>query len=559
VLTSLDITDYGLVAHLEIEFRGGMTAITGETGAGKSLVVDALGMALGDRGDTDRVRAGAERCEIAARFDISANAAATAWLAAQDYPLERECLLRRVFTRDGRSRGYINGRTATMQQLQELGDLLIDIHSQHEHQSLLRRETHAGLVDDFGGHGHLLSAVAEASRAWHRCDARLRSLEGDREQAEARRELLSFQLAELDRLAPLAGEPEALEHEHRVLANVGQILDGCRELLALGGDGEGGTDVGALLHRAAQRAWELAGAGARLESCAELLDTARIQVEEALREAAACATAIEADPARLQALEERLDAYFRLARRHQVAPGALADLHGRLRDELGALDHPELSLAALRAERERCAAEYQAAAAELSAARRDAARQLAERVNARLAELGLGAARLAIELHARPGADPHPAGAETLELLIATNPGQPPRPLARIASGGELSRISLAIQVVAAERTRVPAMVFDEVDVGIGGATAAVVGQLLRRLGGGGQVIAITHLPQVASHAHQHLAVSKTAAGAGVVTTLQTLGADARIDELARMLGGARITAKTLAHARDLLAQAALE
>lgn len=557
MLTSLDITDYGLVAHLDIEFQGGMTAITGETGAGKSLVIDALGMALGDRGDTDRIRAGTERCEIAARFDLAANGPATAWLDAQDYPLERECLLRRVFTRDGRSRGYINGRTATMQQLQELGDLLIDIHSQHEHQSLLRRETHARLVDDFGGHGALLGAVAEASRAWHQCDARLRGLEGDRDQAGARRELLAFQLTELDRLAPVAGELDALEREHRLLASVGQVLDGCRELLALGGDGEGATDVGALLYRAAQLAGELVERGAGLEACRELLDTARIQVEEALREAAACAAAIEADPARLQAVEERLDTCYRLARRHQVPPATLAELHGRLRDELETLDHPELGLAALRAERERLAAVYADTAAALSRARQEAAATLSGLVNARLAELGLGAAQLAIDLGARPGADPHPGGAETLELLIATNPGQPPRPLARVASGGELSRISLAIQVVAAEKTRVPAMVFDEVDVGIGGATAAVVGQLLRRLGAGGQVIAITHLPQVASYAHHHLAVSKHTSGDGASTALQTLGANERVDELARMLGGARITAKTLAHARDLLAQAA--
>lgn len=559
MLTSIDITDYGLVARLEIEFQGGMTAITGETGAGKSLVIDALGMALGDRGDIGRIRAGAERCEVSARFDIGANDAAATWLAAQDYPAEAECLLRRIFTGDGRSRGYINGRTATMQQLQELGDLLIDIHSQHEHQSLLRRDTHVRLLDAFGGHGALLAEVAETCAAWRHCEARLKALTEDREAGDARRELLAFQAGELDRLAPAPGEFQTLEREHRLLANAEQLLDGCRQLQALGGEDGDDRDLGALLHRAGSLAADLNAAGAELASCTELFDSARIQVEEALREIAAFAAGIDVDPTRLQALEERIGAYHRLARRHQLEPEALAGLHQRLCAELDELSHPAQNLEALRAEQERLATAYARAAAALGRGRREAAATFSALVNARLADLGLGAARLEVALQTRADARPHPAGAEVAELLVTTNPGQPPRPLAKVASGGELSRISLAIQVVAAERTRVPVMVFDEVDVGIGGATAAVVGQLLRRLGCGGQVIAITHLPQVASHAHQHLVVTKTTAGGATTTALQALAAGERVDEIARMLGGARVTAKTVAHARDLLAQAAGE
>ncbi|GMU45522.1 MAG: DNA repair protein RecN [Porticoccaceae bacterium] len=559
MLTSLDITNYALAAHLEVEFGPGMTAITGETGAGKSLVVDALGMALGDRGETDRIRAGAERCEVAARFLVADNAAANAWLEAQDYPVEPECLLRRVFTRDGRSRGYINGRTATMQQLQELGELLIDIHSQHEHQSLLRRETHGRLIDAFGVHGELLARVSAAATAWRQCSERLRALEGDREQLGARRELLAFQVAELDRLAPLPGELDALERDHKLLGNAEQILASCRTLLALGGDGDEGTDLGALLARARHLAADLAAAGASLDGCVELFDSARIQVEEALREVAATAAGVEADPQRLQTLEARLDAYYRLARRHQVPPAELAELHQHLRAELDGLGNPGQDLDALRKEQARCAAIYQAAATALTGARRQAAAQFAAAVNARLAALGLGAARLEVALQPRPAGECHPAGAETPELLISSNPGQPPRPLAKIASGGELSRISLAIQVIAAEQTRVPAMVFDEVDVGIGGATAATVGQLLRRLGSRGQVIAITHLPQVASHAHRHLVVTKTSADGDTTTALQPLAAAERVAEIARMLGGARVTAKTSAHARELLALGSVE
>lgn len=559
MLTSLNVTDYSLAEQLEVEFAAGMTAITGETGAGKSLVVDALGMALGDRGDIDRIRTGAERCEVAARFEVAGNAAVRDWLQGQDYPIEPECLLRRIFTRDGRSRGYINGQTATMQQLQTLGELLIDIHSQHEHQSLLRRETHGQLLDDHGDHGALLAAVAEPCRAWRELNTRLHQRESDREGLAARRELLAFQVAELDRLAPVTGELAALEREQKLLANAGQVLDDCRALLALGGGDGDGSDVRATLYRAQQLALSLVAAGAEVASCAELFDSARIQVDEALREIEVFATRVEVDPARLQAVDERLDSYYRLARKHGAAPGALSELHQRLAAELAELSGDGEDLAALRATLDRHEKAYRNAAAALSRAREKTAASFSAAVNAQLAALGMASAHLSVAMQARRDNDPHPLGAETLEFLISTNPGQPPRPLAKVASGGELSRISLAIQVVAAAQTRIPVLVFDEVDVGIGGATAAVVGQLLRRLGERGQVIAITHLPQVASCAHHHLAVSKVASGERTLTQLQMLAAAARVDEIARMLGGARITQKTVAHARDLLAQAALE
>jgi DNA repair protein RecN (Recombination protein N) len=565
VLTSLNVTDYSLAEQLEVEFAAGMTAITGETGAGKSLVVDALGMALGDRGDIDRIRTGAERCEVAARFEVAGNAAVRDWLQGQDYPIEPECLLRRIFTRDGRSRGYINGQTATMQQLQTLGELLIDIHSQHEHQSLLRRETHVQLLDDHGDHGALLATVAEPCRAWRELNTRLHQRESNREGLAARRELLAFQVAELDRLAPVTGELAALEREQKLLANAGQVLDDCRALLALGGgdgdgDGDGdGSDVRATLYRSQQLALSLVAAGAEVASCAELFDSARIQVDEALREIEVFATRVEVDPARLQAVDERLDSYYRLARKHGSEPGALSELHQRLAAELAELSGDGEDLAVLRATLERHEKAYRNAAAALSRAREKTAASFSAAVNAQLAALGMASARFSVAIQARRDDDPNPLGAETLEFLISTNPGQPPRALAKVASGGELSRISLAIQVVAAAQTRIPVLVFDDVDGGSGGATAAVVGQLLRRLGERGQVIAITHLPQVASCAHHHLAVSKVATGERTLTQLQMLAAPARVDEIARMLGGTRITQKTVAHARDLLAQAALE
>ena len=488
---------------------------------------------------------------------MAGNTAVRDWLQSQDYPVEPECLLRRIFTRDGRSRGYINGQTATMQQLQTLGELLIDIHSQHEHQSLLRRETHGQLLDNHGDHGALLAAVAEPCRAWRELNTRLHQRESDREGLAARRELLAFQVAELDRLAPVTGELAALEREQKLLANAGQVLDDCRALLALGGgDGEG-SDVRAMLYRAQQLAQGLVAVGAEVASAAELFDSARIQVDEALREIEAFATGVEVDPARLQAVDDRLDSYYRLARKHSSEPDTLSELHQRLAAELAELSGDGEDLAALRATLERHEKAYRSAAAALSQAREQTAASFSAAVNAQLAALGMASARFSVAIQARRDNDPHPLGAETLEFLISTNPGQPPRPLAKVASGGELSRVSLAIQVVAAAQTRIPVLVFDEVDVGIGGATAAVVGQLLRRLGERGQVIAITHLPQVASCAHHHLAVSKVATGERTLTQLQMLAAPARVDEIARMLGGARITPKTLAHARDLLAQSA--
>ncbi|TAL04146.1 MAG: DNA repair protein RecN, partial [Porticoccaceae bacterium] len=422
MLTSLNVTDYSLAEQLEVEFATGMTAITGETGAGKSLVVDALGMALGDRGDTDRIRTGAERCEIAARFDVAGNDSVRDWLQSQDYPVEPECLLRRIFTRDGRSRGYINGQTATMQQLQALGELLIDIHSQHEHQSLLRRDTHGQLLDIHGGHGVLLAAVAEPCHAWRALNARLHQRESDRAGLAARRELLAFQVAELDRLAPVAGELAALEREQKLLANAGQVLDDCRALLALGG---GGGDVRATLYRAQQLAQGLVAVGAEIASCAELFDSARIQVDEALREIEVFATGVEVDPARLQAVDDRLDGYYRLARKHGVQPDALAELHQRLAAELVELSGDGEDLAALRTALARHETAYRNAAAALTQAREKTAASFSAAVNAQLAALGMAAARFSVAIQGRRDDDPHPLGGETLEFLISTNPGQP--------------------------------------------------------------------------------------------------------------------------------------
>lgn len=557
MLTNLTVNNFALAEHLEMDFHAGTTTLTGETGAGKSLVVDALGMALGDRADGERIRIGADKAEIAATFAIQANRAARAWLEANDYNRGDECLLRRVITREGRSRGYINGQPVAMQQLQELGELLIDIHSQHEHQSLLRRETHRLLIDDFAGAGALVAQVAGDYQRWRQAADRLAELETNADAINAQRELLGFQLNELAQLALAEGELTQLEQEQRHLANADSLLATARQVLELcaGGEGDIPFDLTTGLRRATQLLHALADKTTVLREAANLLDSARIQVDEAIGELHHQLHRLESDPARLQWVEERLGAIHQLARKHRVAGDRLPDLHQRLAAELDALGDAE-ALETLSATVAELLARYHGSAQELSTARAQAATVFVAAANEQLAKLAMAGATIEVAL--TPLADGRCSvhGRETVELLIRTNPGQPHRPLAKVASGGELSRVSLAIQVIAARHSTIPTLVFDEVDVGIGGATATVVGQLLRQLGERGQVICVTHLPQVASAAHHHLVVSKTQDSDHAETSLRALQTEDRIQEIARMLGGLTTTQQTLAHAREMLALA---
>lgn len=558
MLTSLLIQNFTLASSLAVDFATGMTALTGATGAGKSLVIDALGMALGDRADGERIRAGADRADIAATFAIDSNPRACAWLDANDYHHQGECLLRRVLTREGRSRGTINGQPATMQQLQELGELLVDIHSQHEHQSLLRRETHRRLLDEFAEQQALAAEVATAHRAWRTAAERLAELENAANSRAARLELLEFQVQELDELGLGDGEIAQLECQQRLLANVDTLLHHGQQVLALctGDNSDQPFDILSALGRATQLLGALPDRTTALQEAAELLESARIQVVEAVAALHHHTDSLDLDPVRLRQVEDRLSAAYQLARKHRVPPEQLPARHRELAAELAALTTSDETLAALAATATAMHS-YQQAATRLSAGRRQAAGLFAAAVNVELGKLAMAGA--SIEVALEPLADPRPAahGLETVELLVSTNPGQPHRPLAKVASGGELSRISLAIQVVAARRSTIPTLIFDEIDVGIGGGTAAVVGQMLRALGARGQVICVTHLPQVASCAHHHLVVAKAQGAEGAETGLRTLVDDQRIDEIARMLGGLTLTQQTLAHAREMLAMSA--
>ncbi|MCX2783401.1 DNA repair protein RecN [Microbulbifer thermotolerans] len=554
MLLHLSISQFTLVDQLELEFGPGTSALTGETGAGKSITLDALGLALGDRGSAELVRTGSPRADISATFDISDHPSAASWLEGQELDAGQEVILRRTIGADGRSRAYINGQPVTLLQLRTLGEQLIDIHSQHEHQSLLKKDTHRRLLDDYARAQELAAETRIRFKSWQDQYRRYRTLADSAEETQARRELLKYQLQELEQLGLQPGEIEELEREQRQLANAGQILNGSYQLAALLSGGEG--DIAEQLHRALQLLSAMPEQSPALTEVAQLLDSARIQVDEAAGTLSRHIDRFEMDPERLSEVEERLSAIYQTARKHRVQPDALPELEQQLQAELEEIGAPD-ALDKLAAECEQLEAEYRRTAEKLSKLRQRAAADLANEVNRQLAALAMPHAR--VELTLQPLEKAAASGLEDVEILIATNPGQPPRPLGKIASGGELSRVSLAIQVVTAQTSRTPTLVFDEVDVGIGGATGDVVGRLLRQLGetrGGraGQVICVTHLAQVAARAHRHYQVEKHSDGQAAFVSLRELKGEERREEIARMLGG-ETTAQSLAHAEEMLSR----
>lgn len=552
MLVHLSIRNYAIVEQLDLELRGGMSVITGETGAGKSIMLDALGLALGDRADSGVVRPGADKADILATFDLAGIDEARQWLAERDLDGEGPCILRRVITAEGRSRGYINGTPCPQGDLKQLGELLIDIHSQHEHQSLLKPDTHRRLLDAYAGAGELARQVQQSAQRWRQLRSELQRLSRSGEEQQARRQLLSYQLEELDNLALGSDELEALEQEHKTLSNADALLGACRQVLDLCSESDGGNVLSAL-HGSIQRLGGGQGQPAALDEAVNLLASAQIQVEEAVAGLNRFVDHFDADPQRLQQIEERLDSIYGLARKHRIQPGELATLQAQLRRELQGLDADDASVERLGSELSACAQRYQALAERLSHLRRDAAGNLALAVEAEMQRLGMPGGRFAITLQPCSSEEPQPQGQEQVEFQVSANPGQPLKGLAKVASGGELSRISLAIQVITAQTSRVPTLVFDEVDVGIGGPTAEVVGQLLRRLGERGQVITVTHLPQVAAQGHQHLFVHKQRGSDETRTAVACLTPHQRIEEVARMLGGLDLTRESLAHARRMV------
>ncbi|WP_020405526.1 DNA repair protein RecN [Hahella ganghwensis] len=548
MLTHLSIRNLAIAAHLELEFGPGMTAMSGETGAGKSIVLDALGLTLGDRSSADVVRHGCDRADVTAVFDLSSLAGAQKWLQEKELDQDNECIIRRTVTAEGRSRGYINGQAVPMQELKDLGERLMEIHSQHEHHSLLKKETQQRLIDEFGNLESQVKEVSGKYRDWKQKSDKLQALLNQNEENEARIQLLTYQVEELDSLALQEGELNQLEQEQNQLANAESILSSVHQV----SDGILEQEGGCLdqLRHGLHLLDDLNLNNARLSSAQTMLNDALIQLEEAHNELRHLQDDVELDPERLQEVETRLSTIYDLARKHRIAPEQLPERHQELSAELAELTSDDNNAEALSDQVQKLHELYLKSADKLSKSRRTTAKKLQEAVIRQLANLGM-TPEFAIELTALQ--EPGPQGAEEAEMLISMNAGQPPKPLRKIASGGELSRISLAIQVITAASSQTPTMVFDEVDVGIGGPTAEIVGRMLRDLGQNAQILCVTHLAQVASQANHHLFVSKSIREGATQSSIHKLNGEDRVHEIARMLGGVNITEHSLAHAHEML------
>ena len=546
MLAQLTISNFAIVRELEIDFQSGMTVITGETGAGKSIAIDALGLCLGGRADADMVRTGATRADLCARFSLKDTPAALRWLEENQLEDGRECLLRRVISCDGRSRGFINGTAVPLSQLRELGQLLIQIHGQHAHQLLTKPEQQKFLLDGYANEASLTQEMAARYQLWHQSCRDLAHHQQQSQERAARAELLQYQLKELNEFNPQAGEFEQIDEEYKRLANSGQLLTTSQQALAIMADGED-INLQSQLYTAKQLVGELAEMDSKLSGILDMLEEATIQLSEASDELRHYCDRLDLDPNRLFELEQRISKQISLARKHHVAPEALPQFYQSLLDEQQQLDDQADSLETLTLAVNNHHQQALETAKALHQQRLYYAQELGQLITESMH--GLFCIDVKFDEH-HLSAD----GADRVEFKVTTNPGQPMQAIAKVASGGELSRIALAIQVITARKMETPALIFDEVDVGISGPTAAVVGKMLRQLGESTQVMCVTHLPQVAGCGHQHFFVSKETDGAMTETHMQPLDKRARLQELARLLGGSEVTRNTLANAKELLA-----
>jgi len=549
MLRALAIRDFVIVEGVELELGAGFTVLTGETGAGKSILVDAIELLMGARADAAVVREGAERAELSAEFEVEERSPLVAWLAQQDLAGDPGTLiLRRTVDRTGRSRAFLNGPASTLAQLREAGEYLVDIHGQHEHQSLLRAAAQRELLDVHAGAGELVRDTADAFRSWRRLDALAAEAQEQFARRETERAELMDRADDLKRLGPRDGEWEALAAEHSRLAHGASLLGGAQSSLEALSEAEGACLP--QLAAVASRLRALSAHDAALLPIIELLEAADAQASEAVRDLRHYASRVELDPEALRATEARIEALHAAGRKYRVRPAELARLATETRTRLEELDlavNPEALQREVSAARRR----YEACARRLSAKREEAAQSLAAAVTRGMQQLAMGAGRFSVAL--RPLPAPSAAGMEEVGFEVASHPSLPLRPLAKVASGGELSRISLAVQLVASSASPVGTLVFDEVDAGIGGAVAETVGRSLKRLGSARQVMCVTHLPQVAAQGDAQWTVSKSAARGRPAVAVARLGRAARIEELARMLGGTEITATTRKHASELL------
>jgi DNA repair protein RecN (Recombination protein N) len=545
MLRGLHIRDFVIVTEADISFEAGFTVFSGETGAGKSILIDALALTLGERADSSVLREGASRAEISAVFETPKSL--IPWLTEHDLHADHELVLRRVIDAQGRSRAYVNGSVVTIAQLRDIGEQLIDIHGQHAHQSLLRGDNQRDLLDAHGNLQPLRQTTSLTFKAWRTVEKQLALSEQDASSLAQARERLEWQTGELARLSLGATEWADISAEHTRLANGQSLLDGAAQTLA--SLDEADASVQHQLGAAVQRIGQLLRHDAQLKTVYDALDSASIAVGEAVSDLNDYVSRAELDPARLSVLDNRLRAIFELARKFKTEPEALYSLEQTLKTELEALQSSS-DIQALRAQCVERRSDYDAAAKALSVARSKAATDLGKQVSKAMQTLAMEGGQFSVAMHTCPAAS---HGQDQVEFLVAGHAGSTPRPLAKVASGGELARISLALSVIASRAARVPTLIFDEVDSGIGGAVAEVVGNLLRELGARHQVLCVTHLPQVAARAQQHFQVSKQNVKGKTQSSIALLQPQERIEEVARMLGGIKITSTTREHAKELL------
>ena len=554
MLTQLTINNFAIVRQLEIELAKGMSVITGETGAGKSIAIDALGLCLGQRIETSMVREGQERAEICATFFIEPTNPAYQWLQEQelqDPDNPSDCILRRVINADGRSKAFINSTPVSASQLKEIGQYLIHINGQHASQLLLKNDYQLQLVDTFAHHHDLLAQMREDYRAWKNLQTQVKTFQQKVTENEAKKQLLQYQVEELDEFALRPNEYLELEEDQRRLSNSEQLTQLSQSALQLLSENET-VSIDSMLYRATQYIDELSELDPRYVSVQTMLNDALIQVQEATSEVQHLASHIEQDPMLLQEIEQRLGQALQLARKHNVKPEELVEWHQKLKAELTALLDFSESEERLILEEKAAFEKMQNTAKQLHESRCQAAEKLAQQVTHSIKGLAMENAEFFIEVNsdlAKVAAN----GADNIVFTLRSNLGQQAQPLAKVASGGELSRISLAIQVLTSDQSAIPTLIFDEVDVGISGKTASVVGKLLRQLGDKCQVLCVTHLPQVACHGHHQFNVEKFTVDDKTETKMTALSQEERVPALARLLGGSEITELALANAQEML------
>ncbi len=552
MLKSLHIKNFAIIEELELEFFSGLSTLTGETGAGKSIIIDAIGLVLGDRADNNLIRACKEAAEIILVIEIELQSNSADWLASHDFEVEQECILRRIVRKDGKSKAYINGVPVPLKTLKELGECIINIYGQHAHQSLMNLATQRALVDRFANHKSSLNSLESLFTDWREQRQRFEQLSKNSSEIQSTIELLRYQVQELDQLNLAANEVNELEHKHKRLANAEELkqstMQACHQL-----KNDDGSDIYTHLNQVCTQISTLTENDPSLQATSQSLEEAFTIINECADDLRHYAENVEIDTEELFQTEERLASIDQISRKHKVTADELLILHEKLINELNALTQPECDIDALESQLKQTEADYTTLAKKISNKRKSVAKKLSNQITHALAKLGMEKARVEIKVSYNADDTLTSFGFDNIVFNVQTNPGQKMLPLSQVASGGELSRISLAIQMIAVDKLDVPVLIFDEVDSGVGGAVAEVVGRELRTIGEHRQVMCITHLAQVAANAHHHYRVNKQSEASDTVSAIEYLAQTERITEIARMIGGVTLTENTFLHAQEML------